>query len=122
MAHEIKIANGIICITFTGTITSLDLDQIGDKAERLESELTPTPDRMTDLTSCESIDLDYKKMVPFASRRSEAPLKNDVKSALIASKPVHYGFAHMFSTLNTNPKITIQVFSDVKDALKWLGL
>jgi hypothetical protein len=67
------------------------------------------------------LDLDFPKMEAVASRRRKAPLKNKVKSAIVAPRLDQFGFARMFATLNDNPNIEIQIFNDRDRALEWLG-
>lgn len=66
------------------------------------------------------LDLNYAKIAAVASIRRAAPLKNAVKSAIVAPQPIQYGFARMFQTLNDNPRINLQVFSDRASAMEWL--
>jgi hypothetical protein len=122
MAFDLKIENGIVEVTFHGTFTSKDLERLADEAERIEAEFEVTPDRIVDLSQSEGMDLDYTVMEVFADRRRRAPLKNKVKSAIVASRPMQYGFALMFLSINDNPKIKLQIFTERSRALWWLSM
>ncbi len=122
MAFDLKIENGIVDVKFHGTFTSIDLERLADEAEKIEAEFEVTPDRIVDLSPTEAMDLEYKVMEDFAGRRRRAPLKNRVKSAIVAARPMQYGFALMFQSINDNPKIKLQIFTDREKALRWLNL
>jgi hypothetical protein len=57
-----------------------------------------------------------------AETRRRATLRNPVKSAIIASDIVRFGFARMFQTLNDNPQIVVAIFGDDESASQWLRL
>jgi hypothetical protein len=122
MAFELKIKNGIVEVTFHGRITAKDLEGLADETEKFEFEFEVTPDRIVDLSPSEGIDLDYRAMEVFANKRRRAPLKNSVKSAIVASGPMQYGFALVFQTINDNPKIRLQIFTEKARALLWLKI
>ena len=61
-------------------------------------------------------------MFAVAETRRRATLRNPIKSAIIASGIVHFGFARMFQTLNDNPQIVVAIFGDDESALQWLRL
>jgi hypothetical protein len=122
MAFDLKIEDGIVDVIFHGTFSSKDLERLADEADRIEAEFDVTPHRIVDLSPSEAIDLDSTAMEVFADRRRRAPLKNKVKSAIVASRPMQYAFALMFQTINKNPKIRLRIFTDRDRALIWLKM
>jgi hypothetical protein len=120
MAYEVTIRDNILFITYTGTLDAPDLHRLADELASLEHELSISPHRFIDLSPCERIDLDFAEMASFTSNRRKAPLKNPFKSALVAPKPIHYGFARMFSMLSDHPDIDMQIFPNVEAAWAWL--
>lgn len=120
MAYDIAVRDGIICTTFTGALVAPDLEQLLQELAALEAGFAVTPHRLSDLSACQGIDLDYPSLAPFATARTKASMKNRVKSALVAPRPLHYGFARMFGILNNNPDIEIRTFADAHDAWNWL--
>jgi hypothetical protein len=48
-------------------------------------------------------------------------LANPVKTAIVAPKPVHVGFARMFQILTDHPQIIVEVFATVVAAEAWLA-
>lgn len=120
MAFDVKIVDGIICLTFNGSLNSDDLWRVTDLYGKIESQAEVTPDRMADISLVDKVELDFGAVEAVAAIRQVAPLKNKVKSAIIAPKPVLYGFARMFQTLNDNPKITLELFRDKESCWAWL--
>jgi hypothetical protein len=120
MAHELQYANGLIRFSLFGTVTLEDLLSAGEEARRIEAEAPVSPPRITDMSRVDDLDLDYWRMEEFAARRRIAPLKNKVRSAIVAPSQVQFGFARMFQTLNDNPLIEIRIFSEQAAAELWL--
>ena len=50
-------------------------------------------------------------MFALAERRAQRAITAPTRSALVAKRPVHYGFARMFQMLNDNPRIQIRIFA-----------
>jgi hypothetical protein len=121
MAFELKIEAGIAWIRFHGQLTSADLVGGAEGLAKMETEAEVAPDRISDLSSIDGLTLDFAAVEACASLRRSAPLKNLVKSAIIAPTPVQFGFARMFQTLNTNPKVTVRIFTDAESALAWFA-
>ncbi|MGH8187499.1 MAG: hypothetical protein ACREUC_13145 [Steroidobacteraceae bacterium] len=63
----------------------------------------------------------FQSILELADTRTRRPLATPVKSALIALRPVHFGFARMFQTLNTNPQIEVRIFATIEEALQWFA-
>ena len=47
-------------------------------------------------------------------------INEPIRSALVASKPVQFGFARMFQMLNDNPRVQIRIFGSLEEAHQWL--
>ncbi len=121
MAFDQTITNGIVCLTFHGILDAEDLRRGAELFARMEADLEPSPNRMADLSAVDRMDVDFGAVEALAAVRRIAPLKNKVKSAIIAPKPVLYGFARMFQTLNDNPAITLKIFRDRDMGWAWLN-
>jgi hypothetical protein len=121
MAFDQTITNGVVCLTFHGILDAEDLRRGAELFARMEAEFEPSPNRMADLSSVDRMDVDFGAVEALAAVRRIAPLKNKVKSAIIAPKPVLYGFARMFQTLNDNPDITLKIFRDRDLGWAWLN-
>ena len=121
MACTIKLADGIVHVNLTEHLTLSDLREIGDELVKIEAEQERSPHRLTDMTYCESGKIDLGQLETLARRRRDAPLKNPVRSAIIATTPMHYGIARMYMAIGSNPKVEMEIFEKREDALAWLG-
>jgi hypothetical protein len=121
MAFELKIENNVIDITFQGRITFQDFEDIANESEKVEAQYSVSPDRILDFSLSDGLDLPSSALEVYADRRRKAPLKNHIKSAVVAPSPLFYGLSRMFQALNDNPQITVQIFTDKNRALEWLS-
>lgn len=80
-----------------------------------------SPDRVADLSTVEGVSLNFSAITNYAAARRTAPLKNKVKAAIVAPHPLQYGFARMFQTLNDNPDINMEIFTDTDSGLAWIS-
>jgi hypothetical protein len=120
MAFDQTIVNGVLCFTFHGNLTAEDFRRGAELSAKAEAEFERAPNRMADLSSVEGLNIDFGAVEALAAVRRVAPLKNKVKSAIIAPRPVLYGFARMFQTLNDNPNIILKIFRDRDSGWAWL--
>jgi hypothetical protein len=120
MSYEIRFEGGLLKAIFSGTVTNSDLSGLADAVAHVEASWAVTPHRMADLRSIERLDIDFTGVFAMAEGRRHARLRNPIKTAIIASDLVHFGFARMFQTLNDHPQIAIAIFRDEDEALQWL--
>lgn len=120
MSGSLSIEDRLIRIRFTDGFTVADLMEMGDKLRELENRQEVSLNRLTDLSEVDDSQVDYNGMESFARRRRRASLKNDVRSAIVAPRPILFGMARMFQMLNDHPRIWIQVFRNMEDAMAWL--
>jgi hypothetical protein len=120
MPFDLTVVDGIICLTFNGALSSDDLWRVSDLYAKIEAESKVSPDRMADISLVDKVELDFGAVEAVAAVRRGTMLKNKVKSAILAPKPVLYGFARMFQTLNDNPQITMELFRDKESCWAWL--
>ena len=59
-------------------------------------------------------------MIAIAARRKATFLKNSIKSAVVAPRPVSAGFSRMYQMLNDHPQVQIEIFGAEDDAVAWL--
>lgn len=104
----------------SGVLTRADLKAVTTEIERLEEE-GPPKDRVTDFTAVERIDVGFEEVFGLAMRRAQRVVSAPIRSALIARKPVHFGFARMFQMLNDNPRLQIRIFATAEEAEQWLS-
>lgn len=120
MPSEIKIFPQLMWITLRGDITAADVFHHAGDVARVELASSVSPDRFTDLSETTSHP-DFDGLANFAAVRSEAKLRNNVKSAVYAPTDLQYAIARTFQRLNVNPLIELRVFRDRTEALQWVG-
>jgi hypothetical protein len=121
MPFDIKVENNIIYVAFRGRVNSEDLERLADASEKIEAENTVSPDRLIDYSLSEGIDLSTSALENYSDRRCRTPLKNHIKSAVVAPDALSYGLSRMIQTFIDNPQMTVQVFTDRDLALKWIS-
>jgi hypothetical protein len=118
MPFEIHDEGGFYSARLFGVLDRDDLDAVMAEIERLED--IATKDRLTDLTALERIDVGFEEVFALAMRRAQRPISTPIRSALVAVKPVQFGFARMFQMLNDNPRVLIRIFGSLQEAQQWL--
>jgi hypothetical protein len=121
VAFDAKITSGMVFLTFRGQVTAEDIRDMTDLLKRIEIEARVSPDRMADLSLIEGISLNFSVITNYATARRTASLRNKVKAAIVAPHPLQYGFARMFQTLNDNPDIIMEIFTDKDSGLAWIS-
>lgn len=120
MSVEIVPHADLIRVTLSGTLTDQDLSTIASRADEIERDLDPVPNRLTDMTGVTEMKVGYPDVRALADHRRVIAFPNDFKSAIIVRTPVQRGMARMFQSLNDNPRISIRIFDDEASALAWL--
>ena len=103
----------------SGFLDRAELNAMTEEVERLE-DAGVMIDRITDLTPLDRIDVGFEEVFAVAQRRAERKVAAPIKSALVANRPVQFGFARMFQMLNDNPRIQIRIFGNLEEAQQWL--
>ena len=119
MPFEISDEGSFHSARLFGVLDRADLDAVMQEVERLEDEGV-IRDRLTDLTSLERIDVGFEEVFALAVKRGERKVPAPIRSALVANRPVQFGFARMFQMLNDNPRIQIRIFGNLEEARRWL--
>ena len=119
MPFEIRDEGNYHSARLFGVLDGADLNAMTTEVERLE-DAGVLIDRITDLTSLERIDVGFEEVFAVAQRRAERKVTAPIKSALVANRPVQFGFARMFQMLNDNPRILIRIFGSLQEAEQWL--
>jgi hypothetical protein len=119
MPFEIRDEGGFYSARLFGVLEIEDLDALAAEVEKLE-DAGVMGDRLTDLTALEHINVGFEEVFAVALKRAQRPIRTPIRSALVACKPVQFGFARMFQMLNDNPRIQIRVFGSREEAEQWL--
>jgi hypothetical protein len=119
MPFEIRDEGKFHSARLFGVLDATDLNAVMKEVERLEDEGL-LRDRVTDLTALERIDVGFEEVFALAMQRAERKVAVPIRSALVANRPVQFGFARMFQMLNDNPRIQIRIFGNLEEARRWL--
>ena len=120
MPFDIRDEGSFYFIRLSGVMDPADLKAVTGEIERLE-DAGPPKDRVTDFTGVERIDVGFEEVFALALRRAQRTVTAPIRSALVAKRPVHFGFARMFQMLNDNPQIQIRIFGTAEEAVQWLS-
>jgi hypothetical protein len=121
MPVELKWDGDLLLMIFVGSMSRDDIHSWAEQVVALEAEAAVTPNRIVDLRGVTGSNVDLASYTDVGRRRREMTLKNPIKSAVIASEPVHFGYARMFQLINTNPMITLAIFPTEESARAWLA-
>jgi len=120
MPFDLHITDGALRVNWHGIITRDDLRQMAQAFAQAVAGPDAIPRWMTDFSSAETFDVDFASVSGFASTIRTLPLNLPVKSAIVASRPLQFGFARMYQTLQNKPNVVVQFFPDSDSAWAWL--
>lgn len=120
MPHRLYFEGELLCADISGVVEERSLQAFITAIREMEGTVAATPPRLTDLSAVTKMDIRFKEISHLAELRKAVTFPNAFKSALVAAQPVQYGFARMFQTMNDHPQITIRVFTDRAEAVRWL--
>lgn len=119
MPFEISDEGNFHSARLFGVLDRADLNAVMNEVVRLEDEGV-LRDRLTDLTALDRIDVGFEEVFALAANHAERNVPAPIRSALVANRPVQFGFARMFQMLNDNPRIQIRIFRNLEEAQQWL--
>ncbi len=122
MPVKFELVGELYHVTFSGVLSVEDLARAGEEMKAMEASFDRTPGRIVDLSGLTAVSIGFDAISQLAEVRNKTPVRSPVKSALVAPGQLQMGFARMFQTLQTNPRIFTQVFRDRESALSWLAL
>ena len=121
MPYQLRLEDGVMKVAFFDVVTNQDLLGLLNEVSTLEATWDVMPHRLADLRPIERLEVDFPGIFDVAQARRRHTFPNSFKTAIVATAPVHFGIARMFQTLNDHPQITVSIFGNVEDALKWLA-
>jgi hypothetical protein len=120
MPFEIEDHPRFLLVRLLPVLTRDDLVRAATGLAQVEAMLSRHKNRITDLSPLDAIEVSFADVEMVAKMRRELKLAAPIRSAFIAPRPIQFGFARMFQTLNDNPQILIEIFDDEPTALAWL--
>ena len=121
MGFSVAEEKDFVRVILSGTLTRQDLTGLAAAAEEIERGRHHVPHRLADLRGVTEIQVGYPEIQAFADTRRTRRFPNTFKSAILVASAVQSGMARMFRTINDNPQITVEVFEDEAQALRWLA-
>jgi hypothetical protein len=121
MPFEITNQGSYLLLRLVGVVTATDLLRAVEELEQIEGALPTALDRVTDVSNSERLDFHFDAVHDVADRRRQRVLKNPVRSALVAGRPVQVGYSRMFQILNNNPQIEIRIVDTMAEAMAWFA-
>jgi len=121
MSYQFTAMTPTIRIRLFDTVTSQDFAQCIAEVYKIEAECIDIPDRILDIRDVSDFELHFSTMFPFTEARKKMVLPKDIKTAIIVNQPLQIGLARMYQSLNTNPRVSIQIFSTLADAESWVN-
>jgi hypothetical protein len=119
MPVEITDQQSYMLIRLFGTVTGPDLLDAARGMRTIEAR-HDVIDRVTDLTGMEELHFDYLDVDALAQLRRSLHFDSPIRSAIVANRPLHVGYARMFQTLNDNPSIEVRILPSMDEAFAWL--
>jgi hypothetical protein len=119
MPYEIRDEGAFLFTRFSGVLTEDDLLAAIAEIARIEDASSTSKDRITDLTGLEDIRIGFTEMLMLANQRRKRTFTAPVKSALIAHRSLHVGYARMFQTLNEHPQMAVRIVGSREEAVRW---
>jgi SpoIIAA-like len=120
MPFQIAREGSLIRITYTGLVTSDDVEAMTAQLLVLEQEISGPSQRLSDFTAVDGTAITASDVRRLSQRRAARRFDAPVKSAFVAPRDAEFGYARMFEMLNGNPSITVRVFRSESDAMAWL--
>ena len=120
MPYTVAMDGPIMRIALRDVLTTAELHQTGDAMEEIENAAAVTPSRIVDLLGLSAAAIDFAALYSLAERRRSFVPKNPIRTAIVATSPVAVGYARMFQTLMTNPRITIEIFETIEAGERWI--
>lgn len=106
---------------FFGVSTRQDIQSLVNDFATIEQQSGVIPNRLIDLRQVADMDISYGDILGYAEAWKARTLANPFKCAIVASLPVHMGFARMYQTLQNHPQIEVQIFPTAALAEAWLA-
>ena len=97
-----------------------DLHQFVVELSALVETRARWPNNLIDLRGVEPSRLSFNDVLSLAKIREAVTPPHPIRTAFVTDSPAMTGFVRMFQSLNHNPSIAIEVFSDVAAAERWL--
>ncbi len=118
--YRIDLKQEIVYTTADGVLTDAELAENQDNL-RKDPDFHPSFNRLADYRAVESFELTGTDVRRLAGAKGITKSEGS-RRAFVVSSDLAYGMARMFQILADDTPVTIEVFKDMTEARKWLGL
>ena len=120
MSFSAVMDGDLLRIHLTEAVTRDDLVALVSVVADIERGRDVVPHRITDMRGIRDLQVSYPDVQELANDRKARRFPNSLKSAIVVGSSAQTGMARMFRTVNDNPQISIEIFEDEAEALRWL--
>lgn len=103
-----------------GVFTSRDLAELIDIARQGGGTGTPPLRYLVLLSEVTDFNLQFSTLFPLSEARNRADVPPGSRTAIVATRPLERGIAHMWAALLHQPCLDLQVFESPDAAEAWL--
>ena len=121
MPYTHTIEGRIVHVCWYGAITHQDLDVFGAEMPRIGRSLGFAPDVLHTFAAVTGLGLKPIEAFAYSLRRSQEPIPNPIRSAIVGSSAQGEALATVFKELNRTPNLEMKVFADETAARRWLA-
>jgi hypothetical protein len=121
MACSFSDRGDVLFMQCHGALTLDDLLACVQRGERLEASRNETARHLIDFTGVQQFEIGFDEMSIATARSNSQNCPNRIRCAVVAQRPLAFGFARMFELLINHPRVEIRVMRSCDDALEWLG-
>jgi hypothetical protein len=111
----------VLFIQCHGALTLEDLLSWVQRCERFDASRNDTAHHLIDFTAVREFEIGFAEMNIVTARRNSQNCPNPIRCAIVAQRPLAFGFARMFELLINHPRVEIRVMRSCDDALAWFG-
>ena len=111
----------LIRVTYTGTLDNKDITGVLQDSLTMDGSELNLINRIEDMRNLRGIKIGFDDLMDFTKTLRTIQLPKVVKSAILTGNPLQYGIARMFQTILEHPQMSIKVFSNEEEALRWIS-
>lgn len=121
ISFEVNISHRLRRATFSGVITEPVLFHTYEQLLS-EPDYDPTLNDLVDMRGVERLEVSSQGVRQLVGLFAQPETQSTNKLAIVAPESYIFGMARMYEILSSDTSEQIQVFRDLRDAERWLGL
>ena len=120
MPIRIEILPDYVHVSWYGKLVNQDLAVLSTEMPKIGEQLRKVPNVLHTFDEVEGMGLQFEAMHTHGRHLGRIKLPNPSRTASVCNNGLAYGMARMMQSLNHNPDLQMEVFSDMETALRWL--